>query len=172
MPNVVFDDKLVIYSGSRRIELLLLGHGNTEGDIVMWLPEEKLVATGDLVVLPTPYAFNVPPRAWAATLKSLNNLDYEILVPGHGAIQTDSSYVDLNIEVAESIADQRDELLASGLSTEEMEEQLDFSAFEQRFTGGDEYTRGFYEAYFVEPFRKAASKELSGERMVPIERTE
>ncbi len=66
-PNMVFDDKLTIHSGAQRIELIKLGHGNTAGDILMWLADHKLVATGDLVVLPTPYAFNVPPRAWAAT---------------------------------------------------------------------------------------------------------
>lgn len=167
-PNIVFDDNLVIHSGKRRIELLYLGQGNTAGDIVMWLPEERLVAAGDLVVLPTPYAFNVPPRAWAATLRNLNNLGYAALIPGHGEIQTDTRYVDLLIEAAESIADQRDELLAKGLSHEEVERQLDFGAFESRFTGGDEYVRGYYDDWFVQPFRKAAIKALSGEPMVVI----
>ena len=74
--------------------------------------------------------------------------------------------------VAESIADQRDEMLAQGLSHVEIEEQLDFSAFEQRFTNGDEYVKGYYEAYFEGPFRRAAIKELSGEPMVPIELAE
>jgi glyoxylase-like metal-dependent hydrolase (beta-lactamase superfamily II) len=172
MPTVVFDDEMIINSGRHRIELKRLGAGNTDGDIVMWLPNDKMVATGDLVVLPTPYAFNVPPRAWAATLQRLNDLDYRILVPGHGNIQRDTRYVDLNIEAALSIADQRDRMLAEGLSYDEIEEQLDFAAFEQRFTGGDEYLTGYYQAYFVKPFRKAAIKELSGEPMVPIEVTE
>jgi glyoxylase-like metal-dependent hydrolase (beta-lactamase superfamily II) len=167
-PGITFDKKLVIHSGKRRIELLHLGHGNTEGDIVMWLPEERLVATGDLVVLPTPYAFNVPPRAWAATLRNLNGLGYAVLIPGHGEIQTDTRYVDLVIEAAESIADQRDELLAKGLSHEELETQLDFGAFESRFTGGDEYIKGYYNDWFEQPLRKAAIKALSGESMVVI----
>ena len=65
-PNVLMEDSYTIESGKRTIELLHLGHANTAGDIVMWLPEEKIVATGDIVVLPSPYAFNVPPRPWAA----------------------------------------------------------------------------------------------------------
>ena len=138
----------------------------------MWLPKEELVASGDLVVMPTPYAFNVPPRAWAATLKRLNALDYKILVPGHGEIQRDSRYVDLNIEAAESIADQRDAMVAQGLGHDEIEGRLDFTSFEKKFTGGDEYLTGYYKAYFERPFRKAAIKELSGEPMVPIEVTE
>jgi glyoxylase-like metal-dependent hydrolase (beta-lactamase superfamily II) len=164
--SITFSDKYVIESGSRRIELLFLGHANTEGDIVMWLPEEKIVATGDIVVLPSPYAFNVPPRKWSETLRNLNALDYEILVPGHGDIQRDSAYVDLLIETADAIAAQRDRMLADGMSPEEVQEALDFSAFEERFTHGDAYTRDYFEAYFETPFRAAALKAVSGERMV------
>jgi glyoxylase-like metal-dependent hydrolase (beta-lactamase superfamily II) len=167
--NVIFGEKYVIRSGRRNIELLHLGHANTAGDIVMWLPEERIVATGDMVVLPSPYAFNTPPGAWASTLRALNDLGYEKLVPGHGEVQTDTAYVDLIIEAAESIADQRDILLSRGMSHEDIEKNLDFSAFELRFTHGDEYVKGYYEAWFEGPFRKAAVKALTSEPMVAIE---
>jgi len=171
-PNVIMDDELTIKSGERIIELRHLGHANTAGDIVMWLPDERIVATGDIVVLPAPYAFNVPPRAWAETLRNVNGLDYRILVPGHGPIQTDTSYVDLIIEVADSVADQRDAMLADGMSTDDIGAALDFSAFEERFTGGDDYIQISYDAWFEGPFRLAAMKALTGEPMVAIERAE
>lgn len=171
-PDVVFDERHVIRSGDLVVELLHLGHGNTEGDIVMWLPHRKIVAAGDLVVLPSPYAFNVPPRPWAETLRRLNGLGYTTLVPGHGAIQSDTAYVDLLIEVAESIADQRDGLLAAGKTVDEVESALDFSPWEDRFTGGDPYRKRFYERWFTGPFRKAAVKALTGEPMVEIARAE
>jgi glyoxylase-like metal-dependent hydrolase (beta-lactamase superfamily II) len=165
-PNVVFDDSYTIHSGNRQIEIMHLGHANTAGDIVMWLPDEKIVATGDIVVLPSPYAFNVPPRAWAQTLRNINALGYATLVPGHGEIQRTTSYVDLIIEAADSIASQRDTMLADGKTNEEAQAGLDFSAFEERFTHGDEYIHTYYEAYFERPFRAAAMKALSGEPMV------
>ncbi len=167
--SVTFADGYAIESGNRRIELLHLGHANTAGDIVMWLPDERIVSTGDIVVLPSPYAFNVPPRAWAATLRELNKLDYKTLVPGHGAIQTDTAYVDLIIEAAESVADQRDTLLVDGMSSEDVQEALDLSAFENRFTHGDEHVKSYYDAYFDAPFKAAAMKALTGEPMVAIE---
>lgn len=167
-PTISFDDKLVLHVGDRTIELMFLGHANTEGDIVMWLPDEKIVATGDIVVRPTPYAFNVPPRPWAETLENIKALDYAMLVPGHGEVQRDTAYVDLIIETAISIADQRDAMLAQGMSPEEIQKKLDFSAFKERFTGGDDYTAYFYVGYFEEPFRSAAIKALSGEPMVVI----
>ena len=134
-PDIVFTDTYTIETGDQDIELLYLGDANTAGDIVMWLPKEQVVATGDIIVLPSPYAFNVPPRAWVDTMRGLNDLNYKILVPGHGAVQTDTSYVDLVIEAAESIADQRDAMLAEGKSVDDVEAALDFSAFE---TGGIE----------------------------------
>ena len=168
-PDIVFTNKHTIELGDRNIELLYLGDANTAGDIVMWLPEERIVATGDIIVLPSPYAFNVPPRAWVDTMRALNELDYKTLVPGHGEIQTDTSYVDLVVEVAESVADQRDALLVEDMSLDDVEAALDFSAYEDRFTGGNAYVKSHYDAWFEGPFRKAAMKALTGEPMVQIE---
>jgi hypothetical protein len=134
----------------------------------MWLPQDQLVAAGDIVVLPSPYAFNVPPRSWAATLRALKNLNYKKLVPGHGAVQTNTSYLDLLIEMADSIADQRDTLLAEGKNIDEIESLLDFSKFKARFTRLDGFAEDYYSAYFEQPFRKAATKALSGKPMVEI----
>ncbi|WP_262693564.1 MBL fold metallo-hydrolase [Kordiimonas aquimaris] len=167
-PTITFEDKLSIISGNRTIEFLYLGDGNTAGDIVMWLPKDKIVATGDIVVHPVPYLFNVPPRKWAATMANINALGYEILVPGHGDIQRDTSYVDLLIELSNSIADQRDTLLAEGLSEDEAKEKLDFSAFENRFTGGDPYLKIFFEGWAKQPFSSAVFKALKGIPMVEI----
>ena len=167
-PDIVFTERYVIESGDRTIELLHLGHANTAGDIVMWLPDERIVATGDIVVLPSPYAFNMPPRPWAQTLRNLNELDYNILVPGHGEVQRNADYVDLLIEVADTIANQRDDLLAQDKTVEEVQELLDFSAFEDRFTHGDVYVAHHYNEWFEQPFRAAAMKALTGEPMVEI----
>jgi len=168
-PDLTFTEKLVIHSGHRTIEFIYLGDANTAGDIVMWLPEERIVATGDMVVAPTPYGFNMPPGKWAQTLSKLNGLGYQVLVPGHGHVQYDTNYVDLLIETAESIADQRDILLQDGLSPEVAMEQLDFSAFEQRYTKGDPLLAERFEGWFSTPFRQASLKALTGEPMVLVE---
>ena len=126
------------------------------------------VATGDTVVHPIPYSFNVPPRKWSATLRAINDLGYTTLIPGHGEIQHDYSYVNLLIAASDSIADQRDALLASGLSEEDALEQLDYSEFEQSFTNGDPYITYYYNSWFTGPFSKASFKALKGIPMVEI----
>jgi len=170
LPTITFDDKLTVRSGNRVIEFIYLGDGNTAGDIMMWLPEEKIISAGDTVVHPVPYAFNMPPRKWASTLRAVIALDYKILVPGHGDIQRDTEYVDLLIETSEGIADQRDKMLSDGISEEDAEKALDYSPYEERYTGGDPYLAYFYQAWFKGPFSKAAFKALKGIPMVTPDR--
>jgi len=166
--DITFSRQLTLDPGGRRIELLYPGYGNTAGDAVMWLPAERIVAVGDIVVLPSPYAFNVPPREWADTLRAIKALDFAVLVPGHGPVQKDTAYIDLLIATADDIARQRDALVAAGTSPDEIAAALDFSDIEPRFTGGDEYLAVSYRDYFEQPFREAAVKELTGEPMVPV----
>src|SRR5438105_3924928 len=48
-PNVTYSSKMVLNRGQREIDLLFLGRGHTGGDTVVYLPKEKIVATGDLM---------------------------------------------------------------------------------------------------------------------------
>ncbi|MBO6504535.1 MAG: MBL fold metallo-hydrolase [Kordiimonadaceae bacterium] len=170
--TLTFDEKLTIRSGARRIELLYLGDGNTAGDIVMWLPEEKIVATGDIVVHPVPYAFNMPPKKWGATLRRIQGLGYETLVPGHGDLQRDQSYVDLLIETADSVVVQRDALVAQNIEEADAIAQIDFSDFESRYIGDSDYLAVYFDAWFKKPMAAAAFKELKNIPMVTPNREE
>lgn len=162
-PTTTFTDSLVIHQENREVHLLHLGRGNTAGDIVMWLPAERIVATGDMVVRPTPYGFGSYPREWAQTLRSLMELDFQVLVPGHGDIQRDTRYVRLLIETLELVAGQMDALVAEDLTEDEAIERVDFSAVEERFTGGDAFLAGRFLGWFKIPIARAAYKIARGE---------
>ncbi len=168
VPNLTFENKLVIHSGEREVQILFLGAGNTEGDAIMWLPEEKIVATGDVVVRPTPYAYNVYPEKWAATLRALNDLDFDILVPGHGDIQYDRTYTTLMIGALDSVAQQAKQFVDDGLSYDEAMEKFDLSALDDRFTGGDAYIERYYHGYFTEPLFDSAYRWAKGEVLVKL----
>ena len=49
-PNVTLVDRMTLFRGDREIRLLYLGHGHTGGDVVVYLPKEKVLCTGDLLV--------------------------------------------------------------------------------------------------------------------------
>jgi glyoxylase-like metal-dependent hydrolase (beta-lactamase superfamily II) len=100
--TLIVSDSLVFHRGERTIVVKHLGRGNTAGDLVVHLPRERIVATGDLVVHPTPFAFFSHVEAWPGTLRTLRALDARTVLPGHGEVQQDWGYVDRLIALLEA----------------------------------------------------------------------
>lgn len=93
-PTMWFDEKLTIRSGSRIIECHYLGIGNTMGDAVVYLPAEKILIPGDLVVYPSPYESGAFSKDWLDTSKKLRQFPFTYLLPGHGPVLKDAVYLD------------------------------------------------------------------------------
>jgi cyclase len=87
VPNVVFDEKLVLDDGKQRVEFLFLGHAHTPGDAFAYLPRHKLLCTGDACVNG---AFNFmghsDSASWVRVLDRAQQLDVKLILPGHGPI--------------------------------------------------------------------------------------
>lgn len=161
-PTRTFDDELTVDLGGRTVELLHFGWGNTKGDVVLWLPEEKVAAAADLVVHPTPYGFGSYPADWVKSLQALKGLGFSTLIPGHGALQTDSQYIDLLIETQQLVWDQVSALATQDLPLEEVRKQMDFSSVEVRFTGGDPLLANRFNSWFKTPIVEAAFNVVNG----------
>jgi len=86
-PDLVFADRLEFERGERRIVLQWMGRGNTDGDVIVWLPEDDVQITGDLLVAPIPFAVGSPMVDWISTLGRLRKLGAGTIIPGHGAVQ-------------------------------------------------------------------------------------
>ena len=87
LPDLTFDKSLIIHRGDRRIVLLFLGRGHTDGDIVAWLPKERVIATGDLLHGWMPYMGDSYPPEWVATLDALGKLEFDHIIGGHGTVK-------------------------------------------------------------------------------------
>ncbi|WP_419904093.1 MBL fold metallo-hydrolase [Kiloniella sp.] len=84
-PTIVFDEKLTVDLGNRKVEIMHVGKGHTQGDTIAWLPEEKILYAGDLVEYgATPYTGDAHLAEWPATLEKLTALKPSKLVPGRG----------------------------------------------------------------------------------------
>lgn len=89
VPNVAFERTLTLYSDKRRVELLHLGAAHTVGDAVAYLPEEKVLYTGDLgFFYVTPLGFQGHIGNWIAVVDQLLKMDVDTFVPGHGPVGT------------------------------------------------------------------------------------
>lgn len=91
LPTITFDQRLVIHRGGREMHLLFLGRAHTAGDVVVYIPSERVVATGDLMHGLLPYMGDGFPDEWAATLRALEALEFDRVIPGHGSIQEGKS---------------------------------------------------------------------------------
>jgi glyoxylase-like metal-dependent hydrolase (beta-lactamase superfamily II) len=72
--------------GGREIQLLLLGRAHTDGDLFIYLPQEKVVATGDALIDWMPFMNDGYPEDWIATLNVLEGFDFARIIPGHGEV--------------------------------------------------------------------------------------
>jgi glyoxylase-like metal-dependent hydrolase (beta-lactamase superfamily II) len=98
-PTLVFEKRLVLWLGKLRVEIMQLGRGHTKGDTVVWLPQEKILFSGDLVEYgATPYTGDAYLADWPATLDAIAALEPEKLVPGRGASLTSPKDVKAGLE--------------------------------------------------------------------------
>ena len=87
-PTTTFDDELTVDLGNRRVELRHLGRGHTSGDLVVWLPDERICFAGDLVeAQAAPYMGDAHVADWSTTtLDSVAALGATQLVGGRGPV--------------------------------------------------------------------------------------
>lgn len=150
-PTLTFEEKLILHLGNREIQLLHPGKGNTAGDVVAYLPKEKVLLTGDLLVHPIPYSFGSFLPEWIQTLEKLAKLDSSIIVPGHGPVQRDKEYMKLVTSLLESVVKQVDESVSRGLNLEETRKALNLDSFKSRFAGDDPELNHAFDNYFLLP---------------------
>ena len=165
-PKEGFTDRLLIDDPERPVELRFLGRANTDGDAVTWLPRQRIVVTGDIVVAPSPYGFGSYPGDWIGVLKKLKALDFAILLPGHGAPQRDTDYLDRLIALIEEVRAQVAPLAVQGLPLAEVQQKVDLSAHRARLIGGDAWKERWFTPYWQQPIVASAYREARGEPIV------
>jgi glyoxylase-like metal-dependent hydrolase (beta-lactamase superfamily II) len=88
-PTITFTGRMSIWLGKLEVQLIQLGRGHTKGDTVAWLPQQRILFSGDLVESgATPYAGDAYFKDWPQTLDNIAALEPVALVPGRGAALT------------------------------------------------------------------------------------
>ena len=86
-PNVTFADRMTLFLGERRVDLMHLGTGHTVDDVLVYLPAEKLLFAGDVAFhYVTPLAFEGHISGWIRVVDAIEAMDVETIVPGHGPV--------------------------------------------------------------------------------------
>jgi cyclase len=89
LPEVTFEDELTIHDNAHTLVLSFLGRAHTAGDIVVYCPEKKVVATGDALIGWLPFMRDSYPKEWPSTLDNIGKLEFGRVIPGHGFVDWD-----------------------------------------------------------------------------------
>jgi glyoxylase-like metal-dependent hydrolase (beta-lactamase superfamily II) len=132
-PNVTLTTQMALFRGDREIQIRYLGRGHTAGDVVVYLPREKAVITGDLLTSSTSNMSDSYPVEWVATLDELKKLDFDTVIPGHGDAFTDKAKIDYFAAYLRDVWITVSELKKQGLPAEEAAKRADLSKHKERF---------------------------------------
>jgi glyoxylase-like metal-dependent hydrolase (beta-lactamase superfamily II) len=164
--DLTFDDRLVLHRAGRDIEVRYFGKANTDGDAVVWLPQDKVLVSGDIVVNPLPYGIGSFPREWIAALHAVSALPFDTLVPGHGEVLHDRAYLERLVSTLTVIREQVAASVAKGLDLEATRKALDTSSFAAAYTLDDPLRKQLFDAWWVRPITRSAWLEARGEPIV------
>jgi len=163
LPTIAVSDSLTLRRGSRTIEIRSLGRGHTAGDLVVWLPRERIVASGDLVIHPVPLVGGEQSYVgdWSATLEKLKALHPVIIVPGHGQVLRDDAYVTLMASLFDSIQRQVAAAAAQGKTLDETRALVNLDDFKRQFAADSQLKQVLFSFYVKGPAVAAAYREAA-----------
>ena len=162
-PALTFDgEALRIDLGHREVLVLHPGRANTAGDAMVYVPDAGVLATGDVLVTPIPYAFGSYIGEWRAVLHKVTGLQPRIILPGHGPVQHDLDYVDKLGTLLAALQDQVNAFAKQGLSLEETRKKVDLKRLRDAFAGQDATQQAVFDQDFVEPGVGRAYEEAHG----------
>jgi cyclase len=149
LPTLTFDSELTVDLGNRIVEIRHTGIGDTRGDAWAYVPKEQVLVTGDVLAAPVPYFFAGYPEGVARTLRRLLELDIKAIVPGHGDVMHDKSYMLAVVEMVETIVGQVNAAIVriGSLSArlEDVRPQIDVTQYRRRFAGDDPHNQEYFD---------------------------
>jgi cyclase len=108
LPRVTFSDRLDVHLSGKDVEAYYFGRGHTSGDIIVYFPEYKAIHTGDLFISGSRRGVPIYVDAvqggslleWTRTLERTLQLDFDIVIPGHGPVATKADLARFNADIA------------------------------------------------------------------------
>jgi glyoxylase-like metal-dependent hydrolase (beta-lactamase superfamily II) len=133
-PNVTYSDRMKIQKGSREIQLMWLGRGQTGGDPFVYLPKEKIICTGDeeegarLAYMGDAYF-----SEWITTPDRVKKIDFNLVLPGHGVPFRDKAVITAFQSYLKDFIDKGSALKKQGVSADDAAKRIDMTSHVKDF---------------------------------------
>jgi cyclase len=169
LPTLAYRDTLLLWSGQREFRLFS-GVGDASGATVLYLPQEKILMTGDVLVRTeggegappwTTNSYRIAP--WRNTLRALDALDLRTIVPGQGPALHDKTYLHLTATLFDEIINQVHAALERGAVTlADVQAAVNLDSIRMQFTGGDAQLDKNFRAMTADLIAKAVQEAHDG----------
>lgn len=143
LPDVAFEEALTFWRGAREFRLFSMT-GDATGSAVLYLPVERVLVTGDVLVSPedgngpppwTTNSYAIAP--WLESLRRMNAMDISIIVPGQGPAMRDKTYLQLTVDLYSAIIGQVQSALERGIfKGDDVVAAVDVDAIGRKYPGG------------------------------------
>jgi cyclase len=133
-PTVTLRETMTLYRGGREIRLLYLGRGHTGGDVIVHLPRERIIASGDLLAGQSPgYLGDAYLPDWIATLEKLKSVEFDTVLPGHGEAFTGKAKIDNWQAYLRDFWSEAQAMQKAGVSAEDAAARIDLRAHAKNY---------------------------------------
>ena len=148
-PDLTFPGEMSIDLGGRTVVLMHLGRGHSSGDVVAYLPAERVLISGDLVASPVPYFFAGYPYEQIGVLERLEAMNADVIVPGHGDVLRDKVLIRRTIDL---MKDLRGQVVATvrrvgslSAKLEDVRKSVSYRSYGAEFAGADKDNQEFFQ---------------------------
>lgn len=164
LPAETFTERRDLTLGGRRIQLRHFGRGVTPGDVVMYLPDERVLALGDVVVNPITFALSSYPSEWLAVLEQIDALDARTIVTGHGPPLEDEKLLHDTMAVFRALLREGRSARARGLDVDAARDEIlpGLVPLRNRITGDVPARNAAFATQLVDWFLHRVYDELAG----------
>lgn len=129
LPDETFSDNLTLKVGDKSVDMLLVGPAHTGGDTLVFIPEDKILYTGDILFIDgTPICWAGPVRNWVAACDHILAMDVDVIVPGHGPL-TDKAGVRSNRDYLAYVEAEARKRHAAGMDAWEAAQDISLDGF-------------------------------------------
>ncbi len=154
LPTITFDKSYLLRDAAYDLHIEFHGHAHTSGDVVVYCPQARAVATGDVIHGFLPNIADGFPRLWPAAIDSIGGDDFNTILPGHAALQTGRTQMVNLRNYIEELTGRVEESRKAGQSLAEMQQRITVASLKSLHSNGYEDYLARMRALSNSPFSK------------------
>lgn len=136
LPTITFDTSYLLQDPAFDLHIDFHGHSHTAGDIFVFCPQQRAIATGDAIHGFLPNIADGFPRLWPSTIDTVGHADFKYLMGGHGPLQTDRTVMINQRNYIEELTGKVAESKEAGLSLAEMQQRFTVASLKSLQSNG------------------------------------